>query len=134
MPSPEELNIKIVKRFYQYLDEGDRDGAYANTFSEDCKLFEADALPYGGAYRGRDVMKEVLAGVMARFDEFECEIRNYLAGNDEVVVHLNLKGIGRESRKPFSIPAMELWKIRDGKVVELRPFLFDSAAMADVLA
>lgn len=134
MGKREDDNIELVKRFYQYLDENDREGAYENIVAEDCVLHEVGVLPYGGVYRGRNLMKETLAGVMAGFDEFECEIRNYLAGGDEVVVHLNISGVGRQSRKPFSVPLMELWRIRDGKVVELRPFLFDAAAIAGALA
>ena len=91
-------------------------------------------LPYGGVYRGRSLMKETLAEVMAGFDEFKCEIHNYLAGGDEVVVHMNISGVGRQSRQPFSVPLMELWRICDGRVTELRPFLFDAAAIADALA
>ena len=134
MKKREEDNIALVKRFYQYLDENDREGAYDNIISDDCVLHEADVLPYGGVYRGRNLMKETLAGVMAGFDEFECEIRNYLAGGDEVVVHLNISGVGRQSRKPFSLPLMELWRFENGKAVELRPFLFDPTALAEALA
>jgi ketosteroid isomerase-like protein len=129
----EEDNIALVKGFYEYLANGDRDGAYANVMAEDCVLHEAAALPYGGVYRGRALMKDVLVGIVSRFDEFEVEIRNYLAGGDEVVVHLHLAGVGRKSRKPFAIPVMELWRIREGKVVELRPFLYDTAAMVEAL-
>jgi len=129
----EEANMGVVKTFYDYLARGDRDGAYANMVAEDCVLYEADVLPYGGVYRGRELMKETLRDVVARFDEFEFEIFNYLAGGDEVVVHLEIRGVGRESRKPFSVPIMELWRIRDGKVVELRPFLYDAAALAAAL-
>ncbi len=134
MGQQEEQNLAVVRKFYEYLANNDRDGAYANIIAEDCVLYEADGLPYGGVYRGRDVMKETLRGVTARFDEFETEIFNMLAGGDEVVVHLQIKGVGRESRKPFLVPIMELWRIRDGKAVELRPFLFDTAALADALA
>lgn len=133
MGKQEEENIGVIKRFYQYLADNDRDGAYENIIAEDCVLHEAEALPYGGVYHGRDVMKEVLAGVIGSFDEFEFEIFNYLAGGDEVVVHLRIAGVGRESRKPFSTPIMELWRIRDGKVVELRPFLYDAASIVDAL-
>ncbi len=133
MRTQEEDNIAIVKRFYQYLADGDRDGAYANIVAEDCVLHETGVLPYGGVYHGRALMKATLAGVVAGFDEFACEIRNYLAGGDEVVVHLEIAGVGRVSRKPFKVPIMELWRIRDGKVVELRPFLYDAAAIADAL-
>lgn len=129
----EDDNIAIVKRFYEYLANGDRDGAYENVIAEDCVLHETRALPYGGVYCGRALMKETLAGVMAGFDEFDCEIRNYLAGGDEVVVHLNISGVGRQSRKPFSVPLMELWRFRGGKAVELRPFLYDAAAIAEAL-
>ena len=134
MGKQEEDNVALVKSFYEHLANGDRDGAYANVMAEDCVLHEADSLPYGGVYHGRPLMKDVLRNVVARFDEFEVEIRNYLAGGDEVVVHLHLAGVGRESRKPFSMPVMELWRIRDGKVVEMRPFLYDAAAMAKALA
>lgn len=134
MAKREDDNIALVKKFYGYLADGDRDAAYANVMAEDCVLHEADSLPYGGVYHGRALMKDVLRDIVARFDEFEVEIRNYLAGGDEVVVHLHLAGVGRESRKPFAIPVMELWRIRDGKVVELRPFLYDSAAMTEALA
>jgi ketosteroid isomerase-like protein len=134
MGSLEEANIAVVKLFYQYLDRGDRDGAYANVMADDCILHEAPELPYGGVYRGREVMQDVLARVMQGFDEVSCTIRNYLAGGDEVVVHLHLSGVGRASRKAFATPIMELWRIRDGKAVELRPFLFDPAAIAGVLA
>ena len=98
------------------------------------KEHERLVAAYGGVYHGRPLMKDVLRDVVARFDEFEVEIRNYLAGGDEVVVHLHLAGVGRESRKPFSMPVMELWRIREGKVVEMRPFLYDAAAMAKALA
>lgn len=129
----EEANIGIVKRFYQYLADSDRDAAYANLVAEDCVLHETAVLPYAGVYHGREQMKEVLAGVVAGFDEFEVEIFNYLAGGDEVVVHLQIRGVGLKSRKPFEVPIMELWRIRDGKVVELRPFLYDASAIADAL-
>jgi uncharacterized protein len=133
MGTQEDANIAVVKRFYQYLADNDRDGAYANVLAEDCVLHETGVLPYGGVYRGRELMKQTLAGVIAGFDDFACEIRNYLAGGDEVVVHLEISGVGRISRKPFKVPIMELWRIRGGKVVELRPFLYDAAAIADAL-
>jgi hypothetical protein len=133
MGMQEEANVAVVKRFYQYLAEGDRDGAYANCMAEDCELHEAESLPYGGVYQGRDHMKQVLAGVTGRFDEFRYEIRNYLAGGDEVVVHLQMAGVGRDSRKPFALPVMELWRFRGGKAIEMRPFLFDGTALIAAL-
>jgi ketosteroid isomerase-like protein len=133
MSEQEAANVAVVRKFYEYLARGDRDGAYAQCMAEDCVLHEAESLPYGGVYQGRDHMKRVLAGVTGRFDEFRFEIRNYLAGGDEVVVHLHMSGVGRESRKPFALPVMELWRFRDGQAIEMRPFLYDGTALIAAL-
>lgn len=74
-----------------------------------------------------------LAGVVASFDDFEVEIFNFLAGGEEVVVHLAIKGVGRTSRRPFSKSIMELWGIRDGKAIELRPFLYAANSISSAL-
>ena len=134
MGKQEDDNIAVIKKFYEYLANGDRDGAYANQIAEDCVLHETAVLPYGGVYHGRELMKDTLRDVIARFDNFEFEILNFLGGGDEVVVHLKMKGVGRESRKPFEVPIMELWRIRDGKVIELRPFLYNASELAEALA
>jgi len=86
MDGQEAANVAVVKRFYALLGKGDRDGAYAACMAEDCVLHEAASLPYGGIYAGRNLMKTTLSGVTGSFDEFRYEIRNYLAGGDEVVV------------------------------------------------
>lgn len=133
MSAQEDANVAVVRKFYAILAEGDRDRAYAECMAEDCVLHEAASLPYGGVYAGRELMKTTLAGVTGRFDEFRFEIHNYLAGGDEVVVHLHMAGVGRESRKPFALPVMELWRFRNGKAVEMRPFLYDGAALIEAL-
>lgn len=133
MREQEEANVAVVKKFYELLANGDRDGAYAACMAEDCVLHEAGSLPYGGVYAGRELMKTTLSGVTGRFDQFRYEIRNYLAGGDEVVVHLHMSGVGRESRKPFALPVMELWRFRDGKAIEMRPFLYDGTALIAAL-
>lgn len=133
MGGQEAANVAVVKQFYAILAQGDRDGAYAACMAEDCVMHEAASLPYGGVYPGRELMKATLSGVTGSFDEFRYGIRNYLAGGDEVVVHLHMEGVGRTSRKPFSLPVMELWRFRDGKAIEMRPFLYDTAALIAAL-
>ena len=133
MGEQEAANVAVVKRFYEILAQGDRDGAYAACMAEDCVLHQAASLPYGGVYPGRELMKTTLSEVTGSFDLFTYEIRNYLAGGDEVVVHLHMSGVGRKSRKPFSLPVMELWRFREGKAIEMRPFLYDSAALIAAL-
>jgi uncharacterized protein len=132
MGAQEDANIKIIKTFYEYLAKGDRDWIYANLIADDIELIEPPSLPYGGIYRGKDLVRRTLKTVVETWDNMEFEIVNYLAGGDSVVVHAYLGCTGRRTGKSFHIPMMELWRIRDGRIIELRPFFHDTARMAEV--
>ena len=45
MGKQEEENIGVIKRFYQYLADNDREGAYENIIAEFCVLHETEVLP-----------------------------------------------------------------------------------------
>lgn len=133
----EDANLAIVQKFYEYIESGDREQSeigFAELVSDDCALCEPEVLPYGGVHTPKPVMRAAMNALTEKyFQNFEYKVSNYLAGGDEVVVHLHIQGIGRETGKPFSMPVMELWRIRDGKAVEIRPFLFDAGALAAAL-
>lgn len=131
MSTQEERNIAVVKKVYEFVERGDREG-WMSLVADDCAFHEPDSLPYGGSYIGIKAMRRGLKNMRAAWEDLEYEILNFLAGGDCVVVHLNVGAKGRKTGKTFWLPFMELWRIRDGKVVELRPFPFDTARMVEV--
>ncbi|MBB4858740.1 ketosteroid isomerase-like protein [Novosphingobium chloroacetimidivorans] len=93
-------------------------------------MHEPQSLPYGGVYRGKAAFRKALVRVLATWADLDFTIVNYAAGGDEVIVHIYLSGAGARTGRSFGMQVLELWRLRDGKIVELRPFLFDSGRMA----
>lgn len=131
MASQEEANIALIKTVYGYVGRGDREG-WLQFVAPDCEFHEPPSLPYGGSYIGMQAMQRGLKNMRSAWEDLEYELLNFTAGGDSVVVHLNIGGTGRRTGKHFWLPILELWRIRDGKIVELRPFVFDTARMVEV--
>jgi uncharacterized protein len=126
MSNQEERNLAIVKAAYAAMAKGDFEGFLAN-IGDDTEFHEAASLPYAGTYRGRTEIARGAKLMFGSWEDFTFNIMQYLSGGDLVVVHLMISGIGRKTGKSFSMPIMEMWRIRDGRVIELRPFYWDTA-------
>jgi ketosteroid isomerase-like protein len=131
MGALEDANVAIIKKLYEYLANGDRDAIYRELVADDFELNEPWSLPYGGTYRGKDCVRRALKRIVETWDDMEFEIIQYLANGDTVVVNAYLGCTGKRTGRRFHMPLMEQWRIRDGRIIELRPFFFDTAKMAE---
>jgi ketosteroid isomerase-like protein len=131
MGAQEDQNIAVIKKVYEYVDKGDRDG-WMHLIADDCEFHEPPSLPYGGAYIGKIAMLRGLKNMRGTWDNMEYHIHNFFASGDSVVIHLTIGATGRKTGKHFWLPIMELWRVRDGLIRELRPFIFDTARMVEV--
>lgn len=126
MTSQEERNIDVVKTAYAALAKGDQDGFFA-AVTDETEFHEAPSLPYAGVYRGLAAIKRGAGMMFGAWDNFSFDVLQYGAGGDVVFVHVMIGGTGRKTGKSFSMPIVELWRLKDGKIVEIRPFYFDTA-------
>lgn len=131
MGSQEQESIAVIKKVYEYADRGDRVG-WLELVADDCEFHEPPSLPYGGSYVGKKAMEFGLKKMREAWKDLEYQVLDYFASGEVVVVHLQIGATGHKTGKHFWTPIMELWRVRDGKVVELRPFIFDTARMVDV--
>jgi len=131
MTSVAEKNIAVVKKAYEALTNNLGMDVFLSHFAPDAEIHEAPSLPYGGVYKGMEMLPTGMAAIFTAFEDFRFNILNFLTGDDLVVVHLMLTGRGKKTGKTFSMPLMEMWRIRDGKVIEVRPFYFDTARVIE---
>jgi ketosteroid isomerase-like protein len=101
---------------------------------EDLTIIEADSLPYGGTYRGFGSLKGLGKGMSEAFSEMRLEYVGCIGEGDTIVAELLLHFTGRASGKSLSMPVLEIVRFRDGKMVEIKPFYFDTAATLEALA
>jgi SnoaL-like domain len=114
---------QYVDDLYAATGAGDWDTAAA-MLTDDFVVTEAAPLPMAGIYRGRNALKDLYLAVMeiadvAGFDRIQTTV-----GGDYAVCILSIQFVD-----PALAPAelCELFRFRDGKCCEIKPYYFDPA-------
>jgi hypothetical protein len=117
-----------------------RDGnALLSLNARDVTIHQAPSLPYGGSYHGHDGAVRHGVGYTQTWDRFQvrAELRalapEFFAARDSVVVVWRHRA-EREGARAIDLPAVSVYRLSDGLVVESRMFHFDTTLLADFLA
>lgn len=113
--------IQFVDDLYAATGTGDWDKAAA-MLTDDFFVSEASGLPMEGVYRGRNALKELYIKVMGLVDVAGLNRIETTAGKDHAVTILSF-----QFADPSLAPAelCEVFRFRDGKCCEIKPFYFD---------
>jgi ketosteroid isomerase-like protein len=115
--------IKFVDDLYAATGVGDFDTA-ETMLTDDFFVTEADGLPMAGVYRGKTALRELYSKVMSMVDVVGLERVETTAGQDHAVTILSFR-FADPSLPPAEL--CELFRFRDGKCCEIKPFYFDPA-------
>jgi ketosteroid isomerase-like protein len=127
MTSVEQENLAIAKSAYAASARGDWKAFLEISRATDTtELHEAASLPYGGVYIGVAGIARGATLMAGAWDDFRFQVIEFAAGGEIVIAHVLISGTGKKTGKSFSMPVMELWRFREGQVVEFRPFYFDT--------
>ncbi|MBA3741363.1 nuclear transport factor 2 family protein [Sporichthya sp.] len=113
-------------------------GLINEILAPDVVLREATSLPFGGTFEGKANVLQALGAVMPFVDSSKLVPERILSDGDVVValfqaVHWRAEGFtthGVEVPAPTNF--LEVWRFRDGKVVELQPWYFDQATVPKI--
>jgi uncharacterized protein len=114
----------VVRQIYAHVAEADFAAATA-LMADDVTVTQAEALPFGGRWRGKQAFAEMAERIVAAWPGFTVRPVAFLAdGGERVAVLAQLRGDG------LAMDMLELWTVREGRVVACQPFYFDTAAAA----
>lgn len=134
-PSPRLVLERMYQAEAEYLAAGGPGTASFNTlapfFAPDVVLWQADALPYGGNWHGHDGMERFFLAMSATWDRFELTEQVFLSDADPLVVLTQVNARSRGSGRELSFPILQTITVTDGLITEVRPFYWDTAAIAD---
>ncbi|SLK10933.1 nuclear transport factor 2 family protein [Novosphingobium mathurense] len=121
--TPQEM-IDFVDNLYAATGVGDWETA-SSMLTDDFVAYEADSLPMAGAYRGKNALKDLYAKVMGMCEVAGLDIMETTAGKDNAVTILSIR-----FADPDLAPAeiCEVFKFRDGKCCEIKPYYYDPSA------
>lgn len=127
MTHEDEANLATAVRLYEAAGRGDWDAAEAE-LHEELAIHEAATMPYAGIYRGRDALRRLSAIVYGYWPGTRVERLGMAAGAGRVVVFFRMLIDAPGGSITHEI--VEVNEFRDGKVAVIKPFYWDTGAMA----
>lgn len=122
---------RIVAAILQAHKDKDLDTVRA-LLHPDVRVVEAQSLPYGGTVTGIEGFHELVRRVFTTWRNTRVTVERMIAEDDCVVVLATMSGESRACGTPFTMPIAEVWRVVEGKVVEIRPFYFDTKHLCDL--
>jgi uncharacterized protein len=132
-------DIAVVRRLFAAVEDRDFDGLVA-CYSDDIEINEADVLPYGGVWRGREGVAGHAAGFMQAWgglqgpDESRLDAELFGDGAGTVCAVFRHRAVDPVSGARFDAPEVGVYQVRDDRVVRSQMFHADSAAVTEFLA
>ncbi|MEU4999633.1 nuclear transport factor 2 family protein [Streptomyces sp. NPDC021622] len=99
-------------------------------FAHDVVLHQADALPYGGTWRGHEGMVRFFLAMAEAWESFEIGEQEFFAAGDTVFVRSEVHARARATGRELDFPVLQSITVRDGRIAEVWPFYWDTAAIA----
>lgn len=120
--------VEIVAAFYVALGKGDHPAAVA-LLDDDIVAIEPPGHPAAGTYRGKAELVPAIPGIMAAMGWRGSEVHQLLASGDVVVALLDVLMTSPDGTQ-FEMAVAEVWQLRDGKLIRVQPFYYDTHLLA----
>ncbi len=119
-------NRALCSHFLEVMARNDVAGMDA-LIHPDFELIEPEGLPYGGVYKGREGWRALVNRVIETWASFRIHIAEELGETqDTVVTRFDISGRSRKTGRTWTSSVLELWRFRDGLLVEIAPYYFDT--------
>ena len=115
-----EQNVALVKVGYEAFARKDIAGVL-ELLADDVQMSD----PFGfsdGAYVGHEGFVQTVREATDAFDDYEIRAEDYIDTGDDVIVAVQIVGVGRGSGIPVDRRLFHVWTLRDGKAVRGRTF------------
>jgi uncharacterized protein len=124
--------LSTVRRFSKAVGDNDLEHA-CSLLHPDFVVHEAGGLPYSGEYQGPHGFRELLATMNESMELTAGPITHDPLSDDTVVLRFGLTFTARTSGESVEMNVVELYKVRDGLIVELDVYYKDPSAVASLL-
>jgi uncharacterized protein len=123
-----QSNIDTVRQTYAALAHGNAAAAMAN-FHDAMVLIEPESLPYGGTYKGLAEVGAAIGTISQYVDLAGLKLDRVLADDDTAVAYVTATWQNPDGTT-LEVPMRECYQFSDSKIIEMRVFYWDVAALA----
>lgn len=127
-----EANRTLITDALEQIAQGNMEALWA-IYDPAVTFHEAGCLPYGGSHVGIEATKAAYVKLSESFSAMHAVMEAVLASRDIVIVHQTITFTASATGRTGTLPVCELFRFRDGKVIEWRAHYFDACLVADAL-
>jgi ketosteroid isomerase-like protein len=125
-------NVKVVSDIYDgFILHGSIDNLL-NSLHPEVVVTEAASLPFGGTFKGIAGVQDLFGQMFPTWDDLKIGVEKLFDGGDQVVAILRLTARAKATGTPVDMQLAELWTLREGKVVALKPFYYDAGEIGRI--
>jgi uncharacterized protein len=130
--------VEVVRRLFAAVEERDLERLLA-CYADDVEIHEAEVLPYGGIYRGREGAAAHAAELLSAWaalqgpEEIRLEPRFWGDDAGTVCVLFRHRAADPVTGARFDAPEVGIYQVRDQRVVRSQMFHADSDAVVRFL-
>jgi ketosteroid isomerase-like protein len=99
-------------------------------FAPDVVLHQAEALPYGGTWRGHEGLEAFFLAMSHAWEAFDMTEQEFLATGETAVVLTQVRARARATGHELGFPILQTIRFEEGRISEVRPFYWDTEAVA----
>jgi ketosteroid isomerase-like protein len=128
-------SLAIVSNYFEFLFKRGDFVSLEKLVARDAVYSQAEGLPYGGTYKGFEEWMGMFKKVAVYFDLqlVSDPILHKDSQNKSVAASFSIKFKSKKSGQEFTMPIMELFELRDGKILRVQPFYFDTKKISDLM-
>jgi ketosteroid isomerase-like protein len=127
------MSVSVLQGMYaaetEYFATGDFT-PLQQFFAPDFVLHQAEGLPYGGVWRGHDGLRRFFAAMSRTWAAFDFGEQAFLATTSPLVVLTSVRARARATGRELEFPILQTITVAGGRITEVRPFYWDTAAIA----
>lgn len=126
-------NRQRVLQFIDAFERGDR-ALQLTLVDPDVVFHSPESLPYGGKWCGIAGWQEMKAAIARVWSDLSLTISSVIGAEDSdcFAIIATLKVTAADSGKSYQSEVMEQWHWRDGLLVYVRPYYWDTAKILEL--
>ena len=128
-----ERNRKILMTAFAALAAGDAD-SFWSIYDPDVVFHEPSSLPYGGAHKGLKATQEAVSRMSGAYAQLRTTFEEIVFARDIALAYQTITYRIKGNGNTGTMPVAELYRFRDGKVIEWRALYSDPALLAEAIA
>jgi ketosteroid isomerase-like protein len=120
-----ERNRQVVRRYFDAVNSGDID-TISSLFDDEVSFWVPPSLPDGVEFRGKDAVMKLFTESVGLYDTeagLSVTIHSLTADEDRVAAELVIRSRAAAGGAPYENWYHFLFRIRDGKIVQIREHL-----------